>query len=467
MSAKNRGAAANGHPHMNKIFQDVVYHQKIDNVKSDPESSCSDTEIIFQQKAKALSDDLRKYQNPCDFTVRIDYLCKKHGVTKQSLLSLRKEVLEELKNGANRNASTLIEDTEPAEEAVDMDKVLDLIYETLKRFIVGDERLLVRATLWIAHTYFADELFISPIALITAPQSNCGKSLLMTVMMQMCNKTFPASASMSESAMFRIIENACPTIGLDEADLNLHNRPEMQGIINAGHMRSTAWVFRVDLNTNEVLKFSTFCPKIITGIRSSQIRETLTNRSIILSMRRKRPSDKIETYQHVKMQSVASRIRRKMKRAAMDAIDSGTFNIEQDFDWPEWLDDGRARDNWTPLFAIAKIAGDLWYRRALLASRDEESQTFDQDKQLLIDLIEILNESTSDYISVPEMIKQLLAVNSDWQYVNCGSSINTRWLGLRLASYGLQSVRIRDNGRQIRVYSKQKMLQTFARYVSL
>ena len=289
---KRKGGVTSTSPIQSNL-QSEYYHRNNDNVNIHSEenynskhsSKTDSTESEFNKKSEELHK-LVKSLDACGFGVRINHLCKKFGVSREILKQIRKEVVEEVKSGYDRRASLLVEDTEPSESAVTMAEALDLIYSTLKRYIIADEALLVRASLWIAHTYFVDELFVSPICLITSPQSNCGKSLLTTVMMEMCNRSFPITASITEAAMFRIIEECMPTIALDEADLNLQKNPALQGILNAGHMRSTAWTFRCDPNNSFVEKFKTFCPKIISGIRSTQIRDTLTNRSIILSMRR-------------------------------------------------------------------------------------------------------------------------------------------------------------------------------------
>ena len=475
IKTKRKALAGNKGQTVNNI-QGEVYHQENDSVKNaleanlknntNPESD--ELEVEFEKKSQELHELVKSY-DACGFGVRMNHLCKKFGVSREVLKQIRKEVLEEIKNGFDRRASQLVEDTEPCATPVTMTEALDTIYRTLKRFIIADESLLVRATLWVAHTYFIDELFVSPICLVTSPQSNCGKSLLTTVMSEMCHRSFPITANMSEAALFRIIEECTPTIGLDEADLNLQKHPEIQALLNAGHMRSTAWAFRCEPNNAYVEKFQTFCPKIISGIRSTQIRDTLTNRSIILSMRRKRKNESCECFLYSESRDLFAEIRQKIKRAAVEAIDSGAFNMRTPIDWPEWMDDGRARDNWNPLLHIALAASTEWYNRAIEASRedDETLAQIDYEKQLLTELAEIFEENEQDFFTTTELVEALLKKNSDWRYANQGQSINTRWLALRLGSYNLKSVRTRVNGTQIRVYTKHDMQKAFANYLGI
>ena len=475
IKAKRKALAGNKGQIINNI-QGEVYHQENDYVKGNLEANLKNNtnpesgelEAEFEKKSQELHELVKSY-DACGFGVRMNHLCKKFGVSREVLKQIRKEVLEEIKNGFDRRASQLVEDTEPCATPVTMTEALDIIYRTLKRFIIADESLLVRATLWVAHTYFIDELFVSPICLVTSPQSNCGKSLLTTVMSEMCHRSFPITANMSEAALFRIIEECTPTIGLDEADLNLQKHPEIQALLNAGHMRSTAWAFRCEPNNAYVEKFQTFCPKIISGIRSTQIRDTLTNRSIILSMRRKRKNESCECFLYSESRDLFAEIRQKIKRAAVDAIDSGAFNMRMPIDWPEWMDDGRARDNWNPLLHIALAASAEWYNRAIEASRedDETLAQIDYEKQLLTELAEVFEENEQDFFTTTELVEALLKKNSDWRYANQGQSINTRWLALRLGSYNLKSVRTRVNGTQIRVYTKHDMQKAFANYLGI
>jgi hypothetical protein len=48
-----------------------------------------------------------------------------------------------------------------------------------------------------------------------------------------------ASANISPPALFRVIEEAEPTLLIDEADTFLQGNDEMRGILNAGYSRET------------------------------------------------------------------------------------------------------------------------------------------------------------------------------------------------------------------------------------
>ena len=74
-------------------------------------------------------------------------------------------------------------------------------------------------------------------------------------------------------------------------------------------------------------------------------------------MRRKRKNESCECFLFSEARNVFAQIRRKIKRVSVDAIDDGSFNMSRPIEWPIWMDDGRARDNWNPLLHIAMAAG--------------------------------------------------------------------------------------------------------------
>jgi hypothetical protein len=53
------------------------------------------------------------------------------------------------------------------------------------------------------------------------------------------------AANISSPAFFRVIEEARPTLVIDEADTWLQGNDELRGILNSGYTRKTAFVVRV------------------------------------------------------------------------------------------------------------------------------------------------------------------------------------------------------------------------------
>lgn len=55
------------------------------------------------------------------------------------------------------------------------------IAATIRRFIVCNEEVSHAVALWIAMTWFIDEIDVAPLAVITAPEKRCGKTILLSL----------------------------------------------------------------------------------------------------------------------------------------------------------------------------------------------------------------------------------------------------------------------------------------------
>ena len=89
--------------------------------------------------------------------------------------------------------------------------------------------------LWIAMTWFIDDVDIAPLLIITAPEKSCGKSQLLEVCGRLVARPLPVASS-SASFLFRAVEAWKPTILIDEADTFIRENEELKGLVNAGHI---------------------------------------------------------------------------------------------------------------------------------------------------------------------------------------------------------------------------------------
>ena len=79
---------------------------------------------------------------------------------------------------------------------------------------------------------------------VASPEKRCGKTTLLGLLSELVHRPV-AAANISPPALFRVIEEAEPTLLIDEADTFLQGNEEMRGILNAGYSRKTAYVVRV------------------------------------------------------------------------------------------------------------------------------------------------------------------------------------------------------------------------------
>jgi len=97
--------------------------------------------------------------------------------------------------------------------------------------------------------------------------------------------------------VFRVIEAQSPTPLIDEADTFFRTHEELRGIINSGHTKRNAYVVRTVGDDHEPKSFSPWGAKAMAGI--GKMADTVMDRAIILSLRRKLPNLKVERLRYV------------------------------------------------------------------------------------------------------------------------------------------------------------------------
>lgn len=322
---------------------------------------------------------------------------------------------------------------EPWPEEVDGGNLLDEIRSTIKRFITSTEEVIIAATLWIVLTWLVGSVEILPIAAITAPEKRCGKTTLLAIFGRLVKRPLVAS-NISSAATFRTIEAHSPTLLVDEADTFLKDNEELRGVMNSGHSRETAFVIRTVGENFEPKRFSTFCPKAISGIGS--LPATMMDRAIELKLRRKLPTEKIERLRHA-APGIFEELCSKLARFADDsapAIKGARPTL------PDALND-RAQDNWEPLLAIADIAGGEWpekARKTALKMSGGEHETFTTSSELLKDIKEVFKKKAVDKLSTIDLLSALTSDTlKPWATYYRDKPMTPTQLAGKLRGYGI------------------------------
>jgi len=384
--------------------------------------------------------------------VRLD----KAGELNIQVTTLDKAVKEGRKDIDTNNLNLKI--PAPWETSVNGAELLDDIINTLNRFIVFPENAPQAIALWILFTYIYDVMRICPILLITSPEKRCGKTNTMSLLIKLANKAIPAS-NISQSALFRTTEKYKPTLLVDEADTFLKNNEDLQGILNSGHTKDMAYVVRNVGDDHEPKLFSTWSPKAIAAI--GKIKDTLLDRSIIVSMRRKKPIEKVGRLRDFD----GTEIKRKCIRWAQDNIESLKKHIP---DIPDSLHD-RAADNWEPLISIADIVGGQWpdVSRKIavnLASIDEEDDT--AKIQLLKDIKSIFDNRNTDRLWTKETLESLNNMDErSWSEWRRGKGLSARNLSQLLGAFGIHSKDVRIDLIVKKGYLLEDFKDSLARYI--
>ena len=351
---------------------------------------------------------------------------------------------------------------EPWHESVKANDLLNEIYSTVRRFIVCEKETAVAATLWCAFTWLIDSVEIAPIALITAPEKRCGKSLLLNLLGKIAHRPLVAS-NIGTAAVFRVIEAHSPTLLIDEADTFFKDNEELRGVINSGHTRQSAYVIRCVGDDYEPRQFSTWGAKAISGI--GHLADTLMDRSVILELRRKLPHESIQRLRHAE-QGLFDSISSKLARFAQDAAPDIKRARPA---LPEELND-RAQDNWEPLLAIADYAGGDWpqlARHTALKLSGTEKESVSLPAELLADIQQIFEIKHAEKISTTDLITALCDDDEGaWATYNHGKPITPRQVAKKLDGYGIASKTVRIDYGTAKGFEKSQFTDAFTRYLT-
>jgi putative DNA primase/helicase len=368
---------------------------------------------------------------------------------------------------SNNQDDSPFADIEPWHEAIAPAQLLDEVTSAIQRFIVLDKHQAQTAALWVAACWFIDVIHCAPIALINAPERACGKTQLLTVLARLAPRTAQASG-ISPSVLFRMIESYQPTLFIDEVETVLKDNEDLRGLINAGHTRDSAFVWRSVAKGDdfEPKRFTVWGMKAIAGINAIKLAETVTSRSIVFELRRKTASESVERLRRAEaglFQSLASKLARFKDDFASEVQQARPV-------LPDALGD-REQDNFEPLLQIATVAGEHWPNTALNAALRLSNATqtpASSANELLADIQEIFETKPVIKISTTELINALCDdAEKSWATYNRGKPLSPRQLSNKLKDYGIASKTIRTNSYETaKGFECEQFKDAFARYLA-
>lgn len=423
-------------------------------------ASMADVQVSEQAMIERLAelDDLAYYR------VR-DESAKALGIKSgdlDKLVTKERKRLVALAESANEGGSSvLFNQIEPWPLVVDGAALLDLMTSTIQRFTVLSIDQARACALWAAFTWFIDGANVAPLLNITSPEPRCGKSTLGELVKEMVARPLYAS-NITPAALFRAVEKWKPTLLIDETDAFLNEKEELRGIINAGHYRSTAYVIRVVGEALEPKQFCTWGAKALIGI--GKIAHTLTDRSIVIELRRKLETERVEKVRHAEA-DLFDNIRRKLMRWANDEL----ARYKAMHPKPIEAIHDRAADNWEPLLMIAMIAGGEWPARCLhaamtLSGAAQEPPSI--NAELLADIKAAFDQKRASKMFTTDLLSALCEdTEAPWATWNRGREMTARQLSDRLKGFGAKSGTIRIGTATAKGYELEKLQDAFKRYL--
>lgn len=342
------------------------------------------------------------------------------------------------------------------------------IYEELQnvfnKYLVLPEGADTALALWTLFTYGYDVFEFAPRLAILSPEPRCGKSTLLTLLEGLINNPLNVS-NITPAVIYRSISTERLTLLLDEVDtyINSKTNTAMVGILNAGHRRNGTVMRMGGERFEKAQRFYCFCPVAMAGI--GNIPDTLKDRSIIISLKRKKPNEVKETLRIVRLEKDVENLKGKCQ-LFMDAFKECIMEI--DIPTQSFLND-RGNDNWEGLFKIAKFISEDVYNEALNASQILCKGAFSEQESvrylLLRDIRQISNDTGEDVIESEQLWLKLLDIQeSIWEtYENKGLTLYS--LALLLKYFGIKSHQIKRNGVNKKRYVRKDFEDAFMRYL--
>lgn len=348
-------------------------------------------------------------------------------------------------------------------------KLLGYIDNLLTRYVHfpgGGEHERVALALFVLHTWSIESADVTPYLYVKSPQKQSGKTRLLEVLGLACRDARRTS-SITEAAIYQAVEAWRPTLLIDEVDAVFGGRSErtdaLRGILDAGNARGDSAIRGTQ--EMEPREFGTFCPKVLAGIDTGKLPDTIRDRSIVIALERKRHDEPV------------GRLRRRKIAADIDELETrladwAAEHAEELSDYECELIPGisdRLEDGWEPLLAIAELASGDWPQRArdaavALAAGAEDAA--EDHGQLLLAALQDIFEGR-EAITTNEICIEL---NGDEELpfgaYRKGDGIDGRGLANRLRPHGIRPTTLRIDGKTPKGYRRAQLLEAWARYTA-
>ena len=149
---------------------------------------------------------------------------------------------------------------------------------------------------YVIHTWSMDYCQVTPYLYVHSPEKGSGKTTLLEVLGKLVRNSLRTS-NMTPSTMFAKIELDSPTIMLDEVDTIFASstvaNKELRGLINDGYKRGGVAIRRQGAGTQE---YNVFGPKVLAGIHNGFLPDTIADRSIPITLRKKKAGAQVKPF---------------------------------------------------------------------------------------------------------------------------------------------------------------------------
>ena len=346
---------------------------------------------------------------------------------------------------------------------------LDDVLRYLRRFVAyPSDHAAVAHALWVVHTHLMDAWDSTPRIAFLSPEPGSGKSRALEASELLVPNAVNA-VNVSVAYLFRKVgdDQGKPTILYDEVDTVFTAKGEnedIRGLLNAGHRKHSVVgrcvVYGKRIETEET---PAYCAVALAGL--GDLPDTILTRSIVVRMRRRSPTERIEPYRRRDVEHEADRLRERIAAWA-----AAVFHDVRDArpTLPDGVAD-RDADVWESLIAVADAAGSDWPARARSAAvamvRQSKQSTPSLGVRLLGDVRAAFGNA--DKLPTDTILKTLTTLEeAPWGDLR-GKPLDARGLAARLRPYGIQSKKLRTGNATCQGYERADLADAWTRYLSL
>lgn len=333
--------------------------------------------------------------------------------------------------------------------------------ELLDRFISFGDVQRDTSVLWILHAWTVKAHYTTPRLLITSPERECGKSVLMDVLGELVPRPLKAMNA-SAAAVYRSLADE-PTVLMDELDQTLaqdnDRTRDLQAVLNSGYRRGQS-VPRCEGPKSEVRHFPTFAPVVFSGLET-KLNGPFMSRTIPIRMRRGKPSKAL-----MMSPAQAGEFEMARNRCLVWADGAQTGMLAQEVDLPEGLE-GRAAELWVPLFAVADQLGGDWperARQACAALTLWNPPAEDSPAHRVLEACEWVWPEDEDIMSCASLCDRLNRLEGE-DFDQWGKNgLTVRMVGLNLAKYDVHSEPFGHGSESYRGFRRENLALAWATY---
>lgn len=353
---------------------------------------------------------------------------------------------------------------------LDTAELVARVEAVIRRYVVlPDDHAVTALALFVLHTWTIASAHATPYFVVISPEKQSGKSRLLETLALIVREPWH-TASVTEAAVFRKIERDQPTLLLDEIDAVFAGATErteaLRSVLNAGNRRGAVATRVVGQGTKMDIKdFKVFCAKVLAGIDTGKLPDTIRDRAIVIRLHRRRTDELVARLRIRHAENDVKPLRADLNAWATAHLGELT-NAEPML--PDSLPD-RAADAWEPLLAIADLASDDMATRArkaaiVLSGGEMEEASDGYNVMLLQGIRTALADRAA--ITTDEILE---AVNKDetlpFGHWNERRGLDNLGLGRMLKPYGLKAKSVRVGSRTFKGHNRAALGEIFARYL--